>query len=74
MYSSDLRTFLNSTLGIIDDSATASSCNSLISGDFTLYCPVICLMTSWESMTNSASVPPNSRILEMPAINPRYSA
>ena len=45
-----------------------------MSGFFTLYSPVICLMTSCESMTNSASSAPSSTALFMAAMSPLYSA
>lgn len=72
--SSDLRTFLYVTLGIMDASATASEWSSAMSLFFTLYSPLICLMTSWESMTNSASSAPSSIAFDIPDISPRYSA
>ncbi len=74
MSSSDLRTFLKDTSGISDANARASSWRGIMSGDLTLYWPVICLMTSWESITNSAFLPPSSRTLDIPAMSPRYSA
>ena len=74
MYSSDLRTFRNLTLGISEDSAFASSWSALMSGDFTLYSPLICFMTSSESITNSASEAPSSMTFDIAEISPRYSA
>ena len=55
--SSDLRTLRNDTFGIIEHRFFASSYRAFMSGFLTLYSPFICLMTSCESMTNSASVP-----------------
>ncbi len=72
--SSDLLTFLKDTLGIMDDRATASAWSSIMSLFLTLYWPFICLMTSWESMTNSASSAPSSMALEIPEMSPLYSA
>ncbi len=74
MNSSERRTFLKETWGISDDSAFASSYRAFISGDLTLYSPLICRMTSCESMTNSAVSSPSSMTLEIPAMSPRYSA
>lgn len=61
-------------MGIIDASEAASAWSSIMSRFLTLYSPFICLMTSWESITNSASSAPSSMALEIPEMSPLYSA
>ncbi len=67
-------TFLNEVLGISDARDSASEWSATMSGFFTRYTPFICLMTSSESITNSASSSPSSMTLDIAAIRPRYSA
>lgn len=74
MNSCERRTFLNETLGMREASASASLWSSAMSGFLTRYSPLICFITSSESMTNSASVSPSSTTLEIAAMRPRYSA
>lgn len=74
MYSSERRTFLKETRGISDESATASSWRTFMSGDFTRYSPRIWRITSCESITNSALSSFSSSTFVMAAMRPRYSA